>query len=392
MRRLLVLLALLALPAVCLADEPRLDFGGDQYAAGQRPAITAPVRQDAFLAGNDVTLSGAVAGSAHLFGMNVASGGEVGGDLYAAGFTVNVTAPVKGSVSAAGNSLAIRAPATIGGNLRLAGSSVTLAAPVAGAALVAAQTLALDAPVTEDLSFYGETLTFGPGARVGGMLSIQAPKPIEVPASVAPADRVRYTEMASPDYVSRAGNTASGVVGSFLPALWAAAIWWLLLFLVGLGFITLAPRVMAALDRASVTRPFRNFGLGVLAFASLLGLVPVVALTLVGILLLPVVLLFIVLACSLGYLSGTYFVGLRIAGALTRIDTNPRRIAVLAAALVVAGLLGMVPFLGWLIGLVLLIFGLGVIAVAMMDGWAARDAARRSLAPPAMPAAPASLT
>ena len=53
---------------------------------------------------------------------------------------------------------------------------------------------------------------------------------------------------------------------------------------------------------------------------------------------------------------------------------NARQVAALAVSLIVAGLLGMVPVIGWLIGLALTVFGIGLFAVIVMDRWTAGDA------------------
>ncbi|HEV7717507.1 MAG TPA: hypothetical protein VGO70_00865 [Arsenicitalea sp.] len=384
MNRLLVLLtvAVSAFPTLCLADGSTFDFGGDRYTGGQNVGITAPVERNAFIAGYDVALTAPVNRDAHLAGFNVNANAPVAGDIYAAGFSVNVAAPVGGDLSAAGNNVSLRAPATIGGNARLAGATVSVAAPIAGSALVSAQTATLDAAIAHDLSFYGENLNFAPGAKVNGMLYIQAPREIAVPASVASADRVQFRQMNNPDYMSEAGRTAQNVVRGFWPEFWAAAVWWLLLLLIGAAFIALAPRMVNNFQVASATRPFRNFGLGILAFALVLGLLPVTAITVVGLLLVPFVLLFIAIICSLAYLAGTYFLGLRIANAYFRIDTNLKRIGVLAVSLALAALIGSIPFLGWLIVLALVAFGLGIFAIVIMARWSARDAARLHSAPP----------
>src|SRR6185437_14275989 len=110
-----------------------------------------------------------------------------------------------------------------------------------------------------------------------------------------------------------------------------------------------APRRYGELEAVSATRPWRNLGIGVLAFAAALGFVPAAAFTIVGIVLLPLILLLIVVVCVLGYIAGTYFAALRIAVTLTPINNNGKRIGVLGAALVVAGLLALIPLLGWLI-------------------------------------------
>jgi len=380
--------ALLFAPPLA-AQEAKLGFGGDQYAAGQNVAVQTPVERDAFMAGNDVTLNAPVSGDAHLAGFDVNAASAVSGDIYAFGFSVDVTGAVGGDVTAAGNSVTLRSAAPVAGNARLAGQTVTIATPVEGSVLISAQSLTLDAPITGDLNFFGESISFAPGAKVSGTVLIQAPREIAVPAAVAAADRVSFVQFAPPDYMSEAGKTAADtVVRRFWPALWVAVSGWLVLFLIGAAFIALMPRGVTRMQAVSETRPFRKLGLGILAFASLLGLVPVFALTLIGILALPFVFIVVGIGCVLGYLAGVYFIGLRISNAFVRINTNLKRVAVFAVALLVAGFLGLIPFAGWLFSLTMLVFGLGVIAAVLMVRWSRSDAARLQPTGPTPTASP----
>jgi hypothetical protein len=377
---LLVGLALAGGPA--RADEARLSFGGDEYAAGQSATLNQPtIQRDAFVAGFDVGLSGAVQGDAHLAGFNVHDDAQVQGDIYAAGFSVNVAGAVGGDVTAMGNTINVTAKAPVSGNARLAGADVTVAAPIAGAALITARKLTLDAPITGDLNFFGESLAFGPNAKVTGKVTIQAPAEIAVPATVASADRVSFQQLVSPDYASEVGKTAEHVVNSFWPVVWATGLWWLLLFVVGLAFIGLAPRLVDAMRASTETRPFRNLGLGILAFASVVGLVPVSAITVVGLLLTPLFILFAVVMCALAYLAGVYLIGARLVGRLTKLDTLAKRALALAISIVVAGLLAMLPLIGWLITLLILVFGYGAVAQLFIGRWAGRDARPRDRVP-----------
>lgn len=373
--------ALLGLPLAASADEVNLSFGGDQYTAGQTATIETAVPHDAFIAGYDVSLSAPVTGDAHLAGFNVATGADVTGDVYAGGFSVSIGSVVGGDVTAFGNSVILRSAAPVGGNARVGGQTVTIDTPVTGSALVTAQTLTLNAPISGDFNFLGETLTFGPNATVAGKVTIQAPKEIPVPASVASADRVTFKEVAAPNYMNEAGRTAETVVKGFWPQFWAMVGWWAILLVIGAAFIALLPRGVAAMQTIAEKRPFRNIGLGILAFASVVGLVPVVAITVIGIVLLPVVLIFAFVACSLAYLAGVYFAGLQLGRAFVRVETNLHRLAVLTVSIVVAALIGMIPFVGWLASLAFIAFGFGVIAVVLMVRWSRKDAAR--LAAPA---------
>jgi hypothetical protein len=372
----LALATLLLAPIPALAEEAKLTFGGDQYAAGQTTGISAPVGHDAFAAGFDVSVKAPVTGDAHLAGYNVNVDAAVTGDLYAGGSNISVTSPVGGDMTAFGGTVAVRTPAPIAGNVRLAGATITIAAPITGSALITAQSLTLDGTIAGDLNFFGESITFGPGAKVDGTITIQAPKEIAVPVTVASADRVNFTPLVAPDYATEAGKTAEHVVRSVWPAVWATGLWWLLLAVVGLLFIAFGGKLVAALEVAAARRPFRNLGIGVLGFASIVGLVPVFALTLIGIFLLPFVFVFVGVACALAYLAGTYLVGNRVAKAMLPIDSNLKRSGVLVASIIVAGLLGMIPVVGWLLTLLFAIFGFGVFGILTMVRWTAGDAAR----------------
>lgn len=374
MRQLLfgLSIALALVTSAPQAEEGRFAFGGDQYVAGQVANFAGDVARDAFAAGYDVTAQ-AVTGDAHLAGYNVTTQGPIVGNLYAAGSNLSVNAPVGGDVTAFAQTMALREGATVGGNLRAAAALVTLSAPVSGSVLVTAQTLSLQGTIAGDLSFFGESISFGPDAQVTGQVLIQAPKQIEVPQSVASADRVTYTPLVVPDYAGEAGKTAEHVVRSVWPAVWATGLWWVLLIVVGLLFITLGNRFVLGMERAAMRRPLRNFGLGILAFAAVLGLVPVLGMTVAGLVVLPFVLAFVAIAWALAYVAGTYLVALRVGTALLPVDSNLKRLGVLIAGILVAGLVGMVPILGWLTMLGLTAFGFGVFALRLMVRWAARD-------------------
>lgn len=370
----LLAIALLLFPGVALAqDGGRLTFGGDQFTAGQSAQVDAPVARDVFAAGYDVAVRAPVSGDVHLAGFNVSQVADATGDVYAAGFTVSVTGNVGGDVTAMGNTVSVASPQPVAGNLRIFGQTITVSSAVEGAALISGQTATLDSAVKGDLSFVGENLVFGPGARVDGKVTIRAPREIAVPTSVAAADRVAFEQMVAPDYAFEAGKTAEHAVRSIWPAVWGVGLWWLTLFVIGVLAITLLPRLTQSLESKGATRPFRRIAAGLVTFAAVVGLVPVLVLTIFGIFLVPFALVFVVLSCALAHLTGTYLVGVRVARALVSVESNLKRLGVLAVAIVVMGLLGTVPVLGWLLTLVVLCFGFGAIAALILGRLAASD-------------------
>jgi hypothetical protein len=371
-----------ALGTAANADSVTTVFGGDTYLAGEAVTANEPVTHDAFMAGRTVTLSVPVTGDAHLAGYDVHVDADIGGDVYAAGFSVSIGGNVKGDVTAIGNSVTVRGATPVLGNVRAAGATVMVQSAVDGSLLVTGETVTLDGPVKGDLSFHGRTLSFGANARVDGKVMIHAPAAITVPEAVASADRVSFEQLTSPEYPAQFGQTAEIVVKGFWTAVGFTVLWWLLLVVVGAALIALAPALMGKLQVIATVRPFRRIGLGLLALAAVLGLVPVAAITLVGLLLVPFVLIFAALAWSAAYLAGVYFAGLRVASSFTPVASNLAKVVVLGVSLVAAGLLVMLPFLGWLITLLLVTYGMGVIAALIMTSWSNADRERLDVAKP----------
>lgn len=153
-----------------------------------------------------------------------------------------------------------------------------------------------------------------------------------------------------------------------MPDMWPSLATMFIGFVMTLAFLLVIAAVLLAVlpdaveklrTRASA-RPFQSIGLGVLGLGALVGLMPVVAITLIGIPLIPVLMLAIILFWSVGYLLGVYVLSWRVATALGRIEqSNATRLAALASGLVVLALLNFVPIVGWLINLVIVFLGLG---------------------------------
>lgn len=357
-----------ALVAVSLAgpalgqdmDSGRLSLGGDEYASGQNVSLPAAAG-DAFAAGYDVTVAQSVGGDALLAGYNVRVSAGVGGDIYGGGYSITIGAPVGGDVTAAGNSVVLLEGADVGGNARLAGQNVTVGAPVAGTLLVGAQNLTLNAAIAGDMRFGGASIAFGPGASVGGMLTIHAPQPIEVPASVAPASRVNFvqTQEFGP------GQTAVETARTFLPwAIVATGFFWSLALLVlGLIVFALFPKRSAAVYEKAATRPLYTFWIGILALSALFGLFAVLGMTIIGIPLIFVYIFVFAIGWIIMQIAGAYVLGGRILAA-TGFKAPPLgwQMLSLLIGLAIVFVLWLVPFLGWLLWLAVALIGIGAVA------------------------------
>lgn len=372
MHRALILF--LALLAAGPAPAAPIIVGDDLYVAGPDLPSAPPAQRDLFAAGFSATITQPTSADAHVAGYSVSVESRTGGDLYAAGSSVTLRAPVGGDASLAGATVRTTGEAGIAGNVRMAGGSVTVEGPIEGALTASGGELILNAPISGDAVLAAGSLRFGEAAKVGGTLRYTAPEPLEIPESVVPAARVQYSPPAEgTDWHQMAQDWHRE-----MPGLWQgpSVLAWLIGSLLTLAFLVIVAALFLSFTPARVdrlytearSRPGLSLLAGVLGLSALIGLVPVTAMTLVGLPLVPIVLLAIVVLWVLGYLLGVFTAAMKVFELFDRSGTQDRRgiqLAVLAAGLVVAALLNFVPFLGWIINVGLLLLGLGALTIAL---------------------------
>lgn len=374
MRRLHLIATILTMAlglttAAAAQEEDRALFGGDRYIGGSSVTADEETERDLFMAGERVTIAAPVAGSAHLMGRRLSVDAPVGGNLYAIGYALDLDAAVAGSVSATGAELQLNDE--ISGNLRASGWEIRLDGPVRGSAILAGGQVTLNAAVDGDLSIATEDLRFGDGASVGGALTIYAddPESVRVPDGVAPAGRVSILQVETfedthGDSWTGAGRPSLGArIGSFLIGV-------LIVTGLAVALAALMPDRLAELRERSVEHPGQSLWSGFLSLSTLVGAGFVASLTVIGIILLPAAILLAVLAMLVGYVLGVYVLGGTVWNALGRAaptDLASKALMALAGA-VLAALIGLIPYLGWLFALALGLVGFG----AMVRSWKLR--------------------
>jgi len=365
---LLAAMAILVTPIFAQDSETqkqeRLSFGGDQYFTADRPEILQPVANDVFTAGYRPLVNTDVGGDVHAAGFEVSVEGPVAGNVYAFGNTVRVNGTTGKDVTSSGSSININGQ--VSGNVRAAGADVTINAPVAGSALIGAATFNLNAAISGDLNFSGDRIEFGEGAKVGGQLLIRSSRDnIQVPTSVASSDRVTIEKISTPDMVSGMGDVAKHTTQSLWIVVASALLFILALPIIGIIWLALFPKRSQIAYETAIAKPIKSIFIGMLGVAMFMGLVPVLGMTLIGLPLIPVAIVVLVVAVLLGYIAGAWFLAARVLEAFGfEGNTLAKRAIALVAGIILAFVLGMIPFIGWLVGLLFGFIGLGGILFA----------------------------
>jgi hypothetical protein len=342
--------------------------GGDTFVSGTNAALSAPAARDAFMTGFavDVTQNVQHDLGAAAFDLDVSA--PVGGDAYLAGFSIEVDQPISEDLTATGFNIHVSQNAPISGNARLAGGTVTVDGPLAGSLIATAGTLTLNGPITGDARLLVQSLTFGSGAKINGRLTYSATKPLSIPTSVIDPARVTFQQLATQDGV----ETAREVVKENVPVFWWGLTGALVAFAVSIAFLTalaaallaFMPERMEALRSEAIRAPVKTMALGVLGLSMSIGLVPVGAVTLIGIPLMPIALLSAIVFWVLGYVIGAYALTTRIfEGFQVTPLTMGTKLLALALGFVILALLNFIPVVGWLLNLAIVFLGLGSIVM-----------------------------
>lgn len=362
LKNLLVILSLLlAVPA--LAQDEEAVLGNDVYKAGQSVRMGEDGRDDAFLAGEGVRLAAPITGNAHMAGRWVDIGADLGGSLYAAGQRVRIEGAVAGDAAVAGYTITVDAP--VGGDLRAFGSEVSVTAPIGESMILNGEVVELDAPVAGDAVISTRELTFGSGARIDGTLTLYEEEvgTLLVPEEVVPAERITRVKLRFKRVSGAFQHPGGGDKRSFADEAADYLTWGVIIGLIAALAALIAPKAMGGFAEDLAARPVRNVLSGFLGLSVLLGGGVLVALTLIGALLTPFFWLAALTLGLAGLVVGAYGLGATVLGAAFSPPKSWifRVLAGFVGAMLTA-VIGLVPFLGWIVVMAILTAGAGVLS------------------------------
>ncbi len=392
---------------VIAADEVVAD---DLYVAADTFTLDGAVQGDLVVVASLVTINGAVEGDLMAAAQTIIINGQIADDARLAGAVIFVSpeARIGGDLISACSSLETRPGSTIAGDLLNGSNQALLAGVIGGDARVGANGLEVRGEIEGDLEAYvGEAsqeypylppipevsvtiplvrpgLALDPEARIAGDLKYVQSTDLEIPSGVV-SGTVNRTPPAlseqdgSPLRGEREPRTTAEKVGAWFLDLLRRAV---TLILIGLLLAWLAPRFLPALGRKIETRPLPSLGWGVVASAAFWFALLVIllatfllalffgALTLGGLatvsaligllLMVELVIAFVLIASWLTYLIIGALIGRLILNAV-KPGLGEHRIWPLLLGVVLLAIASKLPGVGWLIGLLVILFGLGAL-------------------------------
>ncbi len=348
------------------ADERHEDatqaLGADRFVAGGEIVVRRPVEGDLLVTGGHLAVDATVAGDLLAFGGQVRLSNDVGGSVLGAAGQTTIEGKVGRNVRVAGGRLELGPKSEVGGNVSAGVGQLRLRGSVRGHVLVGGGRVLIDGPVGGDVVVGGGALELGPAARITGQLRYRSGSALKQdPGAQVGGGIERLSPFGGHDARNVAGRAARG------GAVVVGIVWTIGMVVLAGMLIGLVPAFCDAVARSMRER----LGTSLLLGFAVLVCVPIAAALLMATLI-GIPLGLVTLALYAALLPVAYVVAaIGVAdGALRRwqpqrADRRSLRFVAAAVLLLVLPLLGLVPVLGWLLGLAMLLAGLGAVVLQL---------------------------
>ncbi|MBI3963695.1 MAG: polymer-forming cytoskeletal protein [Candidatus Kerfeldbacteria bacterium] len=345
---------------VVTVDESEV-INRNYYAAGSIVTIDGDVNGDVIVAGSTINISGKVAGDVIAAGSTVSISGPVGGDVRVAASTVELTGTVARNLTVFASSFRMGKNADVGWSALLGVGSAELEGAIRGHldAWVGSATLAgtIGGHANVHMGSSESKLVVRRSTAVGKDLTYWSPQEGQIAEKATVGGEIVYKRVEPrPDTDFRRVWQSA-----FLAAKLAGGLGTLL---TGLILILFVPGLLKRTSDQMLARPASSIGWGFLLFIVMPIAITLILVTVIGI---PLGLYTLALY-GLSLFMGSILAGLALGLLLLRrgkpVEHRTDLVWAIIVGVVVFQLLMLIPFLGWLVGLVGVTWGLGALIQA----------------------------
>jgi len=334
-------------------------YEGPGFFSGDTVQIDGTVEGTTFASGREVSIDGTINGSLFVAAQTIIVNGEVTGNVYSAGQHVTINGNTEGDVFLTGQNIRVGSNTQMGRDLFTAGATIIQEGAVPRHVFSGAQTYTLNGQVGGDVMMALEQLTIQESSEIEGDLLYRSPSEATIDPNAVVSGQTDWTQVTGEDMQETQSPTRQAM-DRLLGILWSIAgamlVWFLFKFLRDNFWVNMAPLISA--------RPFKTIGIGFLG----LFLIPIVIILLLILAVVTVAGIPLALILAALYGIGLYIshivvavsIGSWLADRLTWIRLK-REVWLVLLGLVLLELIGLVPVVNFIVGLVVIVIGLGTL-------------------------------
>jgi hypothetical protein len=337
------------------------DIDGNLFIGGGNIIVNGKVSKSLFVGGGTVTVNGDAGEDIMIGGGTVTVNGDAGGNIMIGGGQISISSLVKNDVLIGGGTVDIAKKTTIGRDLLLGGGTVTMGGSVARNLRAGATDLTLTGSVTGDTNFEGDNLLLDKGATIGGNLTYYSANKAKISTGAAVEGETKYHHVTKQQKQEDGGGIP--VVGAVLLVMFWFCIFFLSRLVVGLVLVGLAPRPAASLVETLRSKPWQCLGIGLVVLMFTPIVCVFLAVTLIGLPLALILLHLYIFAIYASMFVTGLFLGRWLLSLIMK--REPGHMGSMLLGIFILALVTAIPFVGWLISLISIVFGTGTLSLGM---------------------------
>lgn len=375
---LFIILGFLILPISAYAFEVQIgeiieiDKGevvnDDLLVIGANVRINGQLNGDIKVVGSIVEINGSVNGDVTSVGSQIIVRGNISDDIYVAGGQVNIEGKIKDNAFIAGGNVYVSDNVEIGRDLRIYGGMVYLDGKVFGDVVGEAGQLKITNNIDGDLKGEFDKLIIGPNVKIGGSLTYSSPEEAEISTSANINGLVDWTRIEPKDSYQKKG-------GFFAVSLMTSIVLHLIkiisLILLGIILTLIFPKEIKKITDRLAGDPGNSILWGILICIVVPILALLIFITIIGI---PLAMILISIYGISIYLA-KIIVSLWVGRSLLVKISKKKEVSLLWSVVIgtaIIGILCVIPVVGFIIKIIISVFGIGVIFMSLRAYFAKR--------------------
>jgi len=362
----ILLFSLSTIPALAFDSRSGMDvtvasgevINNDLYIVATNITIDGTVNGDVFIAGQTIRINGTINGGVTAAGQTISLNGNVSAGARLAGQTISVGGSISRDLLVAASDLTITDSAVINRDLNSYSNMTVINGHVLGNVTGSINNLTISSEINGNVIVRANSLLINPTANIHGNLDYTSENTANIQTGATISGTTQRT---IPPRNELARGWVSGVVGGALFRVFS----YLSIFIIGLIIVALGRRSILSLALAINDHPALSLGWGALLFFITPIAAFVVMVTIIG---LPLGIISLLVWGILLYLSQipvAILIGWLI---LSRRRTNHSygfTIGMLALGLAILYIISAIPIFGWIMWMLVMIFGLGSLVTVL---------------------------
>jgi cytoskeletal protein CcmA (bactofilin family) len=333
----------------------------DLYIAGGDIVIDGTVNGDVFAVARSITINGIVNGGVSFAGQTGTVNGEIANGLRFGGQSLIVNGRIGRDLVVGGSQLSVSSTGQIDGGLIFGAGTMQADGSVGGTILGGGGQVTLANNVGGDVTLSVDRLTIASSADIQGDVKYTSPNEASIQSGAIISGDISHLIPERPDKAEAAKGIMAGVFG--------AAVWkilsYVMILVIGIILLLITQKRLTLMQMAIQKSPWQTLGWGALILIATPIAAVIVMITVIG---LPLGIISLLLWGILLYLSQipvALLLGRLIIRQNRELDSTGIMIGALALGLLVLFALQLIPIIGWIVGLLVMIFGLGTLITSI---------------------------